>query len=62
MEASKFNPSIWDMRTASYVLEINKVEVSYAELGILTNRKSILCGPIRNSKGLRGGVWDNPLN
>lgn len=34
MEAWKSNPSIPDMRTAAYVVAINKVGVSYAELGI----------------------------
>ncbi|GAC1424237.1 MAG: Glu/Leu/Phe/Val dehydrogenase [Chitinophagaceae bacterium] len=34
MEAWKANPSIPDMRTAAYVVAINKVGTSYAELGI----------------------------
>ncbi len=34
MEAWKANPDIPDMRTAAYVVAINKVGVSYAELGI----------------------------
>lgn len=34
MEAWKANPAIPDMRTAAYVVAINKVGVSYAELGI----------------------------
>lgn len=34
MEAWKSNPSIPDMRTAAYVVAINKVGTSYAELGI----------------------------
>ncbi|MGB3008720.1 MAG: Glu/Leu/Phe/Val dehydrogenase [Chitinophagaceae bacterium] len=34
MEAWKNNPEIPDMRTAAYVVAINKVGVSYAELGI----------------------------
>ena len=34
MNTWKANPSIPDMRTAAYVVAINKVGVSYAELGI----------------------------
>lgn len=34
MDTWKANPSIPDMRTAAYVVAINKVGVSYAELGI----------------------------
>ena len=34
MEAWKKNPQIPDMRTAAYVVAINKVGTSYAELGI----------------------------
>ena len=34
MEAWKANPSVPDMRTAAYVVAINKVGTSYAELGI----------------------------
>lgn len=34
MDAWKANPAIPDMRTAAYVVAINKVGVSYAELGI----------------------------
>lgn len=34
MEAWKANPAIPDMRTAAYVVAINKVGTSYAELGI----------------------------
>jgi glutamate dehydrogenase (NAD(P)+) len=34
MEVWKSNPSIPDMRTAAYVVAINKVATSYAELGI----------------------------
>ena len=34
MDAWKANPSIPDMRTAAYVVAINKVGTSYAELGI----------------------------
>ena len=34
MECWKANPSIPDMRTAAYVVAINKVGTSYAELGI----------------------------
>lgn len=34
MDAWKANPEIPDMRTAAYVVAINKVGVSYAELGI----------------------------
>jgi glutamate dehydrogenase (NAD(P)+) len=34
MEAWKANPAIPDMRTAAYFVAINKVGVSYAELGI----------------------------
>ena len=34
MECWKQNPSIPDMRTAAYVVAINKVATSYAELGI----------------------------
>jgi glutamate dehydrogenase (NAD(P)+) len=34
MEAWRANPSIPDMRTAAYVVAINKVGTSYAELGI----------------------------
>jgi glutamate dehydrogenase (NAD(P)+) len=34
MEIWKNNPSIPDMRTAAYVSAINKVAVSYNELGI----------------------------
>ena len=34
MESWKANPSIPDMRTAAYVVAINKVGTSYAELGI----------------------------
>ncbi|MBO9634690.1 MAG: Glu/Leu/Phe/Val dehydrogenase, partial [Chitinophagaceae bacterium] len=34
MDAWKSNPSIPDMRTAAYVVAINKVGTSYAELGI----------------------------
>jgi glutamate dehydrogenase (NAD(P)+) len=34
MEAWNANPSIPDMRTAAYVVAINKVGTSYAELGI----------------------------
>jgi glutamate dehydrogenase (NAD(P)+) len=34
MEVWKANPSIPDMRTAAYVVAINKVGTSYAELGI----------------------------
>ena len=34
MECWKANPSIPDMRTAAYVVAINKVATSYAELGI----------------------------
>jgi glutamate dehydrogenase (NAD(P)+) len=34
METWKANPSIPDMRTAAYVVAINKVGTSYAELGI----------------------------
>ena len=34
MAAWKANPEIPDMRTAAYVVAINKVGVSYAELGI----------------------------
>jgi glutamate dehydrogenase (NAD(P)+) len=34
MEAWKANPAIPDMRTAAYVVAINKVGISYAELGI----------------------------
>ena len=34
MEAWKLNPQVPDMRTAAYVVAINKVGTSYAELGI----------------------------
>ena len=34
MNTWKSNPAIPDMRTAAYVVAINKVGVSYAELGI----------------------------
>ena len=34
MDAWKSNPQIPDMRTAAYVVAINKVGTSYAELGI----------------------------
>jgi glutamate dehydrogenase (NAD(P)+) len=34
MDAWKANPDIPDMRTAAYVVAINKVGVSYSELGI----------------------------
>ena len=34
MECWKQNPAIPDMRTAAYVVAINKVATSYAELGI----------------------------
>jgi len=34
MDAWKANPSVPDMRTAAYVVAINKVGTSYAELGI----------------------------
>ncbi len=34
MECWKANPTIPDMRTAAYVVAINKVGTSYAELGI----------------------------
>jgi glutamate dehydrogenase (NAD(P)+) len=34
MNEWKNNPSIPDMRTAAYVVAINKVATSYAELGI----------------------------
>jgi glutamate dehydrogenase (NAD(P)+) len=34
MECWKANPEIKDMRTASFVVAINKVGISYAELGI----------------------------
>ena len=34
MNAWKANPAIPDMRTAAYVVAINKVGTSYAELGI----------------------------
>jgi glutamate dehydrogenase (NAD(P)+) len=34
MDAWKANPQIPDMRTAAYVVAINKVGTSYAELGI----------------------------
>jgi glutamate dehydrogenase (NAD(P)+) len=34
MEVWKANPEIPDMRTAAYVVAINKVGTSYAELGI----------------------------
>jgi glutamate dehydrogenase (NAD(P)+) len=34
MNAWKENPSIPDMRTAAYVVAINKVATIYAELGI----------------------------
>ena len=34
MDCWKANPEIPDMRTASYVVAINKVGTSYAELGI----------------------------
>ena len=34
MEIWKSNPSIPDMRTAAYVSAINKVAISYVELGI----------------------------
>jgi len=34
MEVWKHNPEIPDMRTAAYVVAINKVGTSYAELGI----------------------------
>ncbi|MBL7734475.1 MAG: Glu/Leu/Phe/Val dehydrogenase, partial [Chitinophagaceae bacterium] len=34
MEVWKNNPGIPDMRTAAYVLAIDKVATSYAELGI----------------------------
>ncbi len=34
MEVWKSNPEIPDMRTAAYVVAINKVGTSYAELGI----------------------------
>ena len=34
MECWKKNPAIPDMRTAAYVVAINKVGTSYAELGI----------------------------
>ena len=34
MEAWKVNPAVPDMRTAAYVVAINKVGTSYAELGI----------------------------
>ena len=34
MNTWKANPSIPDMRTAAYVVAINKVGTSYAELGI----------------------------
>ena len=34
MNAWKANPEIPDMRTAAYVVAINKVGTSYAELGI----------------------------
>ena len=34
MNAWKANPGIPDMRTAAYVVAINKVGTSYAELGI----------------------------
>ena len=34
MDCWKANPEIPDMRTAAYVVAINKVATSYAELGI----------------------------
>jgi glutamate dehydrogenase (NAD(P)+) len=34
MDAWKANPAVPDMRTAAYVVAINKVGTSYAELGI----------------------------
>jgi glutamate dehydrogenase (NAD(P)+) len=34
MEAWKANPQVPDMRTASYLVAINKVATSYAELGL----------------------------
>ena len=34
MQVWKDNPNIPDMRTAAYVVAINKVATSYAELGI----------------------------
>jgi glutamate dehydrogenase (NAD(P)+) len=34
MNEWKSNPGIPDMRTAAYVVAINKVATSYAELGI----------------------------
>jgi glutamate dehydrogenase (NAD(P)+) len=34
MDVWKSNPQIPDMRTAAYVVAINKVGTSYAELGI----------------------------
>jgi glutamate dehydrogenase (NAD(P)+) len=34
MNAWKADPNIPDMRTAAYVVAINKVATSYAELGI----------------------------
>jgi glutamate dehydrogenase (NAD(P)+) len=34
MDAWKANPQVPDMRTASYLVAINKVATSYAELGI----------------------------
>jgi glutamate dehydrogenase (NAD(P)+) len=34
MQVWKDNPDIPDMRTAAYVVAINKVATSYAELGI----------------------------
>jgi glutamate dehydrogenase (NAD(P)+) len=34
VECWKANPTIQDMRTASFVVAINKVGNSYAELGI----------------------------
>jgi glutamate dehydrogenase (NAD(P)+) len=34
MDCWKGNPDIPDMRTAAYIVAINKVAISYAELGI----------------------------